>query len=207
MSFISFIILLIVIINLFATDKDYWEVAKKDNTLAMYHLYIEKYPNGKFVPKAKENIAWLEARNKDSKRVYNEFITNFPNSTLIDSAKKYIEKIIPPPPPPPGDSIASANWEKEYGGTNSYSSINEDEKDIFIFVEEMPSFPKGDEALKKIIQSNIKYPENARENNIQGTVYVKFVILKDGSIDKIKVVRTVDKELDAEAIRVIKLLK
>ena len=70
----------------------------------------------------------------------------------------------------------------------------------------MPEFPGGEEALMKYIQSHIYYPPMAAKNNIQGKVLVEFVVKKDGSVGRVKVVRSVDKDLDKEAIRVCKLL-
>ena len=58
----------------------------------------------------------------------------------------------------------------------------------------------------KYLQQNIKYPVNAAKNNIDGRVIVQFVIEKDGSIGEVKVVRSVEEELDAEAVRVVKAL-
>lgn len=74
------------------------------------------------------------------------------------------------------------------------------------WAEEMPKFPGGDKALYKYLQENIRYPDIARENNISGKVYVTFVVAKDGSLDKITVVRSADPSLDKEAIRVVKLM-
>ena len=54
------------------------------------------------------------------------------------------------------------------------------------------------------LSRNIRYPEEAAKNNIQGRVVVQFVVKKDGSIGDVKVVRGVNPDLDAEAIRVIK---
>ena len=58
----------------------------------------------------------------------------------------------------------------------------------------------------KYIQKNVKYPPIAKEYNITGKVYVSFIIERDGRVNHVKVVRGVDKNLDAEAIRVIKSL-
>ena len=77
---------------------------------------------------------------------------------------------------------------------------------IFRSVEQMPRFPGGEAALMKYIDAHIRYPANAAKNNIQGHVIVQFVVNKDGSIGKVKVVRSVDKELDKEAVRVVKSL-
>jgi len=68
----------------------------------------------------------------------------------------------------------------------------------------MPEFPGGNEALLKFITSNIRYPESAKKSKIEGRVYVGFDIDTDGSVINIKVLRGVNSELDAEAIRVIK---
>ncbi|HXK90769.1 MAG TPA: TonB family protein, partial [Bacteroidales bacterium] len=62
-------------------------------------------------------------------------------------------------------------------------------EEIFTFVEEYPEFPGGDKALREYILNNIKYPEVARTSGITGTVYVQFVVEKDGSISDVKVVR------------------
>ncbi len=80
---------------------------------------------------------------------------------------------------------------------------NEVPEDAFIVVEEMPEYPGGTEALLEYLRSNIKYPKNCMENKIQGRVLVTFVVNKDGRIVEPKVVKGVDPELDAEALRVI----
>ena len=80
------------------------------------------------------------------------------------------------------------------------------EERIYTSVEQMPQYPGGDAALMKYVQSHIKYPPMAKENNIQGKVIVQFVVLKDGSIGEVKIVRSVDKCLDKEAVRVVKSL-
>ncbi len=80
----------------------------------------------------------------------------------------------------------------------------EDDQVVFVVVESMPSFPGGDAALFKYLNDNIKYPVIAQESGIQGRVICQFVVNRDGSIVDIEVVRSVDKSLDAEAIRVIK---
>ncbi len=58
----------------------------------------------------------------------------------------------------------------------------------------------------KYIQTHIKYPPTAAKNHVQGRVIVQFIVEKDGSVDAVKVVRSVDKDLDKEAIRVCKTL-
>lgn len=77
---------------------------------------------------------------------------------------------------------------------------------VFTAVEQMPQFPGGDAELMKFLSKNIKYPTMAMENNIQGRVVVQFVVTKTGAIGEVKVVRSVDRDLDREAIRVCKSL-
>ena len=79
-----------------------------------------------------------------------------------------------------------------------------DSDEVFVFVEDQPVFPGGDEARIKYLQENIKYPKLAKESGIQGTVYVTFVVEKDGSITNVKVLRGVGGGCDEESVRVIK---
>lgn len=79
-------------------------------------------------------------------------------------------------------------------------------EEVFSHVEQMPKFPGGDAELYKFISNNLNYPAMAIENNVQGRVVVQFVVTKDGSIGNVKVVRSVDRDLDNEAIRVCKKL-
>jgi TonB family protein len=69
-----------------------------------------------------------------------------------------------------------------------------------------PEFPGGEEALMKYIQSHIHYPPMAARNNIQGKVVVQLVVYKNGYVGIVKVVRSVDKDLDKEAVRICKTL-
>jgi protein TonB len=79
-------------------------------------------------------------------------------------------------------------------------------EEIFKSVEQPPQFPGGDAALMKYLSSHIQYPTMAQENNIQGKVVLQFVVEKDGHVGEVKVVRSVDKDLDREAVRVCKSL-
>jgi protein TonB len=60
--------------------------------------------------------------------------------------------------------------------------------------------------IMMLVSRNVEYPEKAWQNDIQGRVWVSFVIEKDGYLSKVKVERSVDPELDAEAVRVIKMM-
>jgi len=74
---------------------------------------------------------------------------------------------------------------------------------IYDVVEQMPQFPGGAAALMEYLSKNVRYPEEAHKNGIQGRVIATFVVEKDGSITEARVVRSVDKLLDAEALRVL----
>ncbi len=79
-------------------------------------------------------------------------------------------------------------------------------EEIFKSAEQMPSFPGGDAALMKFLNSHIHYPAAAEENNVQGRVIVQFVVGKDGSVSQAKIARGVHPALDNEALRVVRSL-
>ena len=81
-----------------------------------------------------------------------------------------------------------------------------EKEEVFRAVEQMPRFPGGEAELMKYLSSHINYPTMAMENNVQGRVVVQFVVTKTGKIGEVKVVRSVDRDLDKEAVRVCKTL-
>ena len=123
----------------------------------------------------------------------------------------------PPPPPPPPEVIEIVEDEVEIENEIEIEDTESDEDEIieieeeddeefFMVVENMPEFPGGDLGLMKYIQKNVRYPAIAKEYNITGKVYVQFIVDKTGSVTNVNVVRGVDKNLDAEAVRVVKSL-
>ena len=79
-----------------------------------------------------------------------------------------------------------------------------DTKDeVFMVVEQMPEFPGGMKELMTYLKDNIKYPKAAQDKKVQGRVIVQFVVEKDGTPTEFNVVRSVDPDLDAEALRVL----
>ena len=123
----------------------------------------------------------------------------------------------PPPPPPPPEVIeivedeVEIEIEIEIEDTESDEEeaieiIEDDDDEFFMVVENMPEFPGGDLGLMKYIQKNVKYPPIAKEYNITGKVYVSFIVDKSGKVTNVQIVRGVDKNLDAEAVRVVKSL-
>lgn len=79
-------------------------------------------------------------------------------------------------------------------------------EEVFMVAEQMPEYPGGMKEMLKFLQENVKYPENAMKNNVQGRVIVQFVVEKDGTPTEFKVLRSVDPDLDAEALRVMKAM-
>jgi protein TonB len=82
--------------------------------------------------------------------------------------------------------------------------VDPDEGKVFNFVEQSPSFPGGDEALRAFLAKNIKYPPIARENGIEGRVIITFVVDKNGNIKDIAVRKGIGGGCDEEAVRVVK---
>jgi len=81
-----------------------------------------------------------------------------------------------------------------------------DENGVYLKPEQMAEFPGGMSELRKFLAQNLKYPEEARNGDISGKVYVRFVIDTDGAVGDVSVLRAVHELLDQEAVRVIKLL-
>jgi len=88
-------------------------------------------------------------------------------------------------------------------GEKASHEIDEDE--VFFVVEDMPTF-RGEhrDQFVKYIQQQLKYPEEAAENGIEGRVFVSFVVSKEGKVTDVKIARGVDPILDKEALRVVK---
>lgn len=110
----------------------------------------------------------------------------------------------PPPPPPPLSSTKTSGSKENVRATEE--PISESDREPFVVVEEMPTFPGGDVALLKYIGMNTHYPESAKQHNIQGRVIIRFCVTEKGGVGKISVLKGVSPELDEEALRVVKTL-
>jgi len=132
------------------------------------------------------------------------------------------EKITPPPPPPPEiivvveDDQVIEDEPKIVDPETDEDQEMLDEQDIdfepevvvdpnevFERVEEMPVFPGGEPALMQFMVDNIKYPDMAWSIGIQGTVFVKFVVEKDGSVRNAKVLRGIGGGCDKAALKMV----
>ena len=100
-----------------------------------------------------------------------------------------------PPPKTPKDPDADMMAEP----SRDTSSVN----GLYKQVEREPQFPGGIQKLYAYLRKNLRYPQAARENNVQGKVFVTFVVEKDGSLTGVKVLKSLSPETDAEAIRLM----
>jgi protein TonB len=99
------------------------------------------------------------------------------------------------------DSTSTQN-----SGAGSGGGGEGDDNGLYRYADVYPSYPEGIIAMRKFIQSHIIYPPMEQQQMIGGTVLVSVIINKDGSLSDFKIVKSVSKNIDAEAIRVIKLL-
>ena len=77
---------------------------------------------------------------------------------------------------------------------------------VYDVVEKMPEYPGGDQALMEFLSKHIEYPTVAQNNGIQGKVILGFVVSKTGKVEDVQILRSLDPNLDKEALRVVKLL-
>ena len=132
----------------------------------------------------------------------------------------------PPPPPPPKPKVieileiveddVELEEELEMEDTEADENteveaieVEEEESDeVFQFavIEDKPEFPGGMSKLMQYLGKNTKFPQIAKENGIQGRVFIQFVIDKKGKVVNVEVVRGVDPYLDKEALRVVKAM-
>lgn len=75
---------------------------------------------------------------------------------------------------------------------------------VFTIVEEMPSFPGGDDELKRYLTNNLEYPRQALENKIEGTVYVTFIVRANGTISNPEILRSIGYGCDEAALNAIR---
>ena len=105
--------------------------------------------------------------------------------------------------PANGEAVEQEEIPFEATNVDESAPLDANTDEVFKVVEVDPEFPGGEEALYKYLAENIKYPEKAKNEKIEGRVYITFVIEKDGTVSDAKVLRSVNEELDAEALRVI----
>lgn len=113
--------------------------------------------------------------------------------------------------------IAATTYKGDEGGTVNIDDLKENqtvggtagqemEEEVFTVVEQPPAFPGGEAALLKYISDHLKYPQIALEQEIQGVVTLRFVVLPNGAVGDVFVVQGLDSNCDREAVRVVKSL-
>ena len=113
-------------------------------------------------------------------------------SSMTESVNVQPKKAKPIKPVNRADTVASVAQDEE-----------DDDKPV-VKVQKKAEFPGGREALREYLRGTLIYPSQAAEAGIQGTVMVQFIVRRDGSLDNVEVLRSVDPILDAEAVRVVK---
>lgn len=78
-----------------------------------------------------------------------------------------------------------------------------DKMNPFVTVEQMPAFPGGESAMHEFIKNDLKYPEEAQKNGIQGRVTVRFIVKSTGDISDVSVIRGIEPSMDKEAARMV----
>lgn len=101
-------------------------------------------------------------------------------------------------------SLVSAFAFENHDATKSNLNSAEQKEKVYLKVEQMPKYQGGEQELVNFLVKSIVYPEEAKKKGIQGKVFVEFVVGKDGAIKDVKIAKSADPLLDAEAIRVVK---
>ena len=84
--------------------------------------------------------------------------------------------------------------------------VSQTNEKVYDTVEQMPEYPGGMQAMIEFLQTNMKYPEDAAKQKVEGRVMVQFVVETDGSVSDVHVAKQVFPSLDAEAIRVVQAM-
>lgn len=166
-----------------------WEIEEKVVEMNLEPLEMKK-PEAITQPASSERVDGLATIIRD-----NPEVPENPNTSLsVVSTPEVI-----------GDS---SNTEPIQGiaGTGTGTDVIKVEETIekpFVIVEEMPEYPGGTKAMMEFFSKNIVYPERSKALGNEGTVFVNFVVGKDGKIASFKVLKGVDEDCNAEALRVV----
>ncbi len=173
------------------------------NTLSRPYDYIIKVTNdtifciisqlgGNYIyyyAKGKENRSYLSASTVKDYRKFEPL--------PIQKKEEKTEQVLQPPADTAQDKKGNSVQ------TDTSEKVNEDPP-VYTIVEEMPAFPGGEQELFKYLSQNIIYPAMAKDAGISGIVYVTFVVMEDGKINYVKVLKGVGGGCDEEAMRVVK---
>ena len=104
------------------------------------------------------------------------------------------------------EAASTANSNTESAETRAEKSLSKKEftGKVYDIVEQMPEYPGGLTALMNYLRVNIRYPAAAQKAGIEGRVIVSFIVEPNGSVSNVEIVRSVDTDLDQEALRVVR---
>ena len=105
--------------------------------------------------------------------------------------------------PANGESVEQEEIPFEATNVDESAPLDANTDEVFKVVEVDPEFPGGVEALYKYLADNIKYPEQAKKDGVQGRVFVRFVVEADGTVAEAEVLRGIGGGCDEEALRVV----
>ena len=89
---------------------------------------------------------------------------------------------------------------------NAYSQSDDADNDVYNMVDQSAKFQDGYNSIIKFVQENIKFPAEAKENNVHGKLMLSVVVEKDGSLSDIKIKKGLGYGLDEEIVRIIKMM-
>jgi periplasmic protein TonB len=89
----------------------------------------------------------------------------------------------------------------------SFSQDTLQDNKVYTVVENIPVYPGGDAALMEFLSDNIRYPDEAKTSGMTGTVIVRFIVEKDGSVTNAKILQGLGGGCNDEVLRVVKLMK
>ncbi len=132
-------------------------------------------------------------------------VTGTPDPVLASAVTKVIESS--PKWDPPKNKLVDESY--KYDVTIQFDLPDKVSiyQQPFVVVEQMPLYPGGEGELLNFINNSIRYPEKAKVNKIEGRVIIRFAVTPQGNADDASVLKGVDPLLDAEALRVVRLLK
>lgn len=147
-------------------------------------------------PPLKATIQFLPPVIKKDSEVAEEYIPTQNELKIIDAGKKTEEGS--------ADGVDYSLIEVQQKTEVVEEKKEEVKQQVYTFVEQMPTFPGGDDALLSYLFSNIKYPEIAKRAGVEGRVIATFVVGKNGDVSECAIVKGIGAGCDEEAIRVLK---
>lgn len=150
------------------------------------------------------NVVKASEENKDLRRVYGDkYNADTSNGIIFIITKEYAKS-----DERKKDYVVVVKRKDSEKGTTptatgSFTPDPSETDNAFDVVEQMPEYPGGIQELMKFLSMTVKYPEAASKAGTQGRVVVQFIVEKDGTVTSGKVMKSVNEELDAEALRVV----